>query len=170
MKLWFFLVILVHSNMLQSKKLQSHMISWREGVVACLDSNNYPILSLVTKNMEPPLLWPKNGQILIFFLTDPIPVVSKWLGKIKTLILGLYTGSEILTLLNLLAKLLNLPGISQRVLIILWSLLDWVTLNLGPPLPKLKYWQILNFFAHASNAMFEWPEKILSSTLGLHWA
>ena len=64
-----------------SKKLQSYMISWREGVVACLDSNNYPLLSLDTKNMEPPLLWPKNGQFWIF-LTDPIPVVSKWLGKI----------------------------------------------------------------------------------------
>ena len=78
--------------------------------------------------------------------------------------------SDWLTPLDLLAKLLNLPGMSQAVLIIFWSLLDRVTQNMEPPLPKLKHYRILNVFAHASNAMSKWPEKNLSSTLKLHWA
>ena len=51
------------------------------------------VLITLTQNMEPQLLWPKNCWILNF-LTDPIPVVSKWLGKIKDFIVGLYTGSD----------------------------------------------------------------------------
>ena len=60
----------------------------------------------------------------MIFLTDPFPVVSKWLGKIKTLIVGLYAGSEWLTKLDLLAKLLKSPGISQVLVIIAMSKKD----------------------------------------------
>ena len=82
MKLWLFLVIWVHDNTPQSRNLQSDMKSQRKGLVVCLNSNNHTLLSLETPNMEPPLLWPKNCWILDF-LTDPIPVLSKWLEKAK---------------------------------------------------------------------------------------
>ena len=34
-----------------------------------------------------------------------------------------------------------------------YPLLDWVTQNMEPPLPKFKYYQISNVIPHASNAM-----------------